>query len=372
MRAARKLWAQLVKEKFAPNSEKSLLLRTHCQTSGWSLQASDPYNNIVRTTIEAMAAVLGGTQSLHTNSFDEAVSLPTPLSSHIARNTQLILQEESMITKVVDPLGGSYYIEALTDDISIQALNLINEIEEMGGMAAAVASGMPKLKIEEAALRKQAAIDSGTETIVGLNKFISAKDQELQNEKIDILTIDNSAVRAKQLKRLAEVRQKRDDSVVKKCLDDLSEAAKQDDQISREKENNLLELAVRAARARCTVGEITAALTKVFTRYQPKTTLLSGAYKSAYSTGSSSSSAQDEILKTVKMAEEFAARNGRRPRILIAKIGQDGHDRGAKVIASSFADLGFDVDIGPLFQVHSHFPFYLSMCTHFMCRRLKK
>lgn len=337
MRAARRLWATLVKDKFDPKSQRSLLLRTHCQTSGWSLTALDPYNNIIRTTVEAMAAVLGGTQSLHTNSFDEAVSLPTDFSSHLARNTQLILQEEAMLPKIVDPWGGSYFMESLTSQLEERARALIEEIEGMGGMAVAVASGMPKQRIEEAALIKQAAIDSGSLPIVGVNKYKN-KSSDSDGNKVDPLRIDNSAVLLKQLDKLKKVKESRDKKAVETVLNSLKQAA------ATGKEN-LLKICVEAARLRCSVGEISSALESVFTRYQPKSTLLTGTYTK------SASPNDKEISETVAACEEFAKRKGRRPRILVAKIGQDGHDRGAKVIASSFADLGFDVEIGPLFQV---------------------
>ena len=336
MRAARRLWATLVKEKFQPQSEKSLLLRTHCQTSGWSLTAADPFNNVVRTTVEAMAAVLGGTQSLHTNSFDEAVSLPTPFSAHLARNTQLILQEEAMLPKIVDPWGGSYFMESLTAEIEERARKLIDEIEGMGGMAKAVASGMPKQRIEEAALLKQSLIDSGVITIIGVNKH--KPEAQIKTDSVQPLKIDNSAVLANQLNRLKAVKQSRDNAKVKAALDDIVTAAKST--------SNLLQVCVEAARVRCTVGEISSALESVFTRFTPKSTLLTGTYKSTLNSDN-----DQEISRTVKMCDEFASKHGRRPRILVAKIGQDGHDRGAKVIASSFADMGFDVEIGPLFQV---------------------
>lgn len=337
LRAARRLWAELVTEKFKPRSVKSTMLRTHCQTSGWSLTEKDPYNNVIRTTIEAMASVFGGTQSLHTNSLDEAVGLPTDFSARIARNTQLIMQEEAMLPRVVDPLGGSYLIESLTEELCQAARGTIEEIEAMGGMSVAVASGMPKLRIEEAATRRQARIDSGEETIVGVNKYM-AKSGSSDLGKVEVLSIDNSQVRKKQIERLAMVKKSRDQKAVKAALSALTEAAKSG-------KGNLLELSIEAAKARCTVGEITEAMETIFGRYQPKSSVVSGAYKSAFdSTGS------DEIKKTIEAADGFAKRHGRRPRILVAKIGQDGHDRGAKVISSSFSDLGFDVDIGPLFQ----------------------
>ncbi len=335
LRAARKLWATLIKEKFDPKNMKSTMLRTHCQTSGWSLTEKEPYNNVVRTTIEAMAAVFGGTQSLHTNSLDEAVALPTDFSARIARNTQLIMQEEAMLPKVIDPFGGAYMMESLTQDIHDKALEIINEIEEMGGMSMAVASGMPKLRIEEAATRRQARIDSGQEVIVGVNKYVS---KEKNDVKVDILSINNSAVRKTQIDRLKKVKKQRKQAEVYSALNALTVAAKSG-------KENLLALTIEAAKVRCTVGEITSSLESVYGRYEPKSTIVSGAYISSYE-----SADQEEIELTLLTSEEFSKKHGRRPRILVAKVGQDGHDRGAKVIASSFADLGFDVDIGPLFQ----------------------
>lgn len=332
MRAARRLWAHLVRAKFGPKNPKSLQLRTHCQTSGWSLTEKDPYNNVVRTTIEAMAAVFGGTQSLHTNSLDEAVALPTEFSARIARNTQLILQEESGIPKVVDPWAGSFMMESLTEQIYQAARALIEQVEEMGGMAKAVASGMPKLRIEEAATQRQARIDSGQETIVGVNKYQSGIKDNVQ-----VLSIDNASVRKSQLQRLAAVKSSRDAAKANKCLERLRTVAQHDS-------GNLVEASVEAAMARCTVGEISQALEDVWGRYQPSTSVVSGVYKSAYGED------QSEITDTIRHAESFMKKHGRRPRILVAKLGQDGHDRGAKMIASAFADLGFDVDIGPLFQ----------------------
>ncbi|RKP11024.1 methylmalonyl-coenzyme A mutase-like protein [Thamnocephalis sphaerospora] len=325
MRAARRLWAHLVKEKFQPKNPKSLLLRTHSQTSGWSLTEQDPYNNIIRTTVEAMAATLGGTQSLHTNAYDEAVGLPTETSARIARNTQLILQEEAMIPKVADPWGGSYMMESLTDQVYTAARALIEEIEEMGGMAKAVASGMPKLRIEESAARRQARIDSGQETIVGVNKYRLEKETP-----IEVLAIDNTAVRQSQINRITKMKQERDSQKAESALSKLTECA-------RTGEGNLLDLAIQAARTRCTVGEISEALEKVWGRHEPVTRVVSGAYKSEYGE-------HDEIQETLNVVEKFAQEHGRRPRLLVAKMGQDGHDRGAKVVASGFADLGFDVD----------------------------
>lgn len=340
LRAARKLWARMIKEKFNPKDEKSLMLRTHCQTSGWSLTAQDPLNNVVRTTIEAMAAVFGGTQSLHTNSYDEAVSLPTDTAARIARNTQLILQEETDITHTVDPLGGSYVIEHLTDKLVDEATKMIEEIENMGGMAKALEKGIPKLRIEEAAARKQAGIDSGDVTIVGVNKYKLAKE-----DPIDILDIDNTAVREGQIARLEEIRDKRDSDAVNSALIALSEAAKIEDVTSKENPDahNLLALAINAARARATVGEISDALESVWGRHRASTQTVSGVYENMYSK-------KDEYGAVKTAVEEFAKSNGRRPRILVVKMGQDGHDRGAKVVATAFADMGFDVDMGPLFS----------------------
>ncbi len=329
LRAARQMWAKIMKGLGAKKQE-SLVLRTHCQTSGVSLTEQDPYNNVVRTAYEAMAAVLGGTQSLHTNSFDEAIALPTETSARIARNTQLILQTETKVTHVVDPLGGSYYVEALTAALATHAQGLIDEVEAMGGMTKAVASGWPKLKIEEAAARRQAAIDRGEEVIVGVNKF------RLENESpVDIRDIDNDKVRAQQLSRLQKVKGTRDQAKTDAALKALTEGAKGT--------ANLLALAIEAARARATVGEISDAMEKAFGRHQAETKSISGVYGAAYE--------GDEGFARIRAeVEQFAKDEGRRPRILVAKMGQDGHDRGAKVIATAFADLGFDVDVGPLFQ----------------------
>jgi methylmalonyl-CoA mutase len=331
LRAARLLWATLMAEKFAPEDSRSLMLRTHCQTSGVSLTAKDPYNNIMRTTVEAMAAALGGTQSLHTNSFDEALALPTEFSARIARNTQLVLQEETGITKVVDPLAGSYYVESLTNELATEARKLIDEVEEMGGMTKAVESGMPKLRIEEASALRQVRIDRGEEVIVGVNKY-----QLAEEPPIDILDIDNTAVREAQIRRLAEVRGSRDEAECSNALDALTKAAE-------EGSGNLLALAVDAARVRATVGEISDALEKIYSRHRAVTHSIAGVYGSAYEGDGSFESIQREV-------EDFARAEGRRPRMLVCKLGQDGHDRGAKVIATAFADIGFDVDIGPLFQ----------------------
>ena len=331
LRAARLLWANLMAEKFSPGNERSLMLRTHCQTSGVSLTARDPYNNIMRTTVEAMAAALGGTQSLHTNSFDEALALPTEFSARIARNTQLVLKEETGITRVVDPLAGSYYVERLTADLAAEARGLIDEVEEMGGMTRAVESGMPKMRIEEAAARRQARIDRGEEVIVGVNKYRPEKE-----EPVAIRDIDNTAVREAQVKRIERVRESRDEDACRETLAALTRAA--DDGTG-----NLLALAIDAARARATVGEISDALEEIYGRYRAMTHSISGVYGAAYAD-------DDEFAATQKRVEAFAKAEGRRPRMLVSKLGQDGHDRGARVIATGFADLGFDVDIGPLFQ----------------------
>ena len=331
LRAARLLWATLLEEKFSPKDQRSLMLRTHCQTSGVSLTAKDPYNNIMRTTVEAMAAVLGGTQSLHTNSFDEALALPTEFSARIARNTQLVLREETGITRVVDPLAGSYYVESLTGELVAEARRMIDEVEEMGGMTRAVETGMPKMRIEEASALRQARIDRGEEVIVGVNRY-----QLEQEPPVDILDIDNTAVREAQINRLKNVRDSRDDAACMKALDALTRAAS-------EENGNLLALSVDAARARATVGEISDALEKVYSRHRAVTHSISGVYGSAYEN-------DDDYASIQKAVQDFAKVEGRRPRMLVCKLGQDGHDRGAKVIATAFADIGFDVDIGPLFQ----------------------
>ena len=330
MRAARGLWHRIMKE-FAPKQAKSSILRTHCQTSGWTLTAQDPYNNVVRTTIEAMAAVFGGTQSLHTNALDEAIALPTEFSARIARNTQLVIQEETHITSIVDPWAGSYAMEALTQQMADAAWTLIEEIEAMGGMTQAVQSGWAKLKIEASAAEKQARIDSGLDVIVGVNKY--KLDAEAP---IDTLAIDNHAVRENQVKRLQAIRASRDDVAVRGALGALTEAAKSG-------EGNLLELSIRAVRLRATVGEISDALEAAWGRHRADTQKVSGVYAAAYDSAEGWEQLKREIA-------DFAGKEGRRPRVLIAKLGQDGHDRGAKVVASAFADLGFDVDIGPLFQ----------------------
>jgi methylmalonyl-CoA mutase len=330
LRAARLLWARLIAP-FNPKNPQSLALRTHCQTSGVSLTEQDPYNNIVRTTIEALAAVLGGTQSLHTNSFDEALALPTPFSAKIARNTQLILAEESGVSHVVDPLGGSYYLESLTHSLASAAASLIAEVEGLGGMTKAVESGMPKLRIEESAARRQARIDRGEEVIVGVNKYKTETP-----ETVDILDVDNARVREQQVARLHEIRRTRDQKRVAAALAALTEAAGHGT-------GNLLDLAIAATRARATVGEISDALEQVFTRHRATTRSVSGVYGALYEGDEGYRRIQREV-------EAFAKSEGRRPRMLVVKLGQDGHDRGAKVIATAFADIGFDVDVGPLFQ----------------------
>ena len=329
LRAARVLWHRVMSE-FEPKKAGSLMLRTHCQTSGVSLTEQDPYNNVVRTTIEALAAVLGGTQSLHTNSFDEALGLPTDFSARIARNTQLIIAEESGVTSTVDPLGGSYYIESLTQSLVDEAWQLICEVEELGGMTKAVESGMPKLRIEESAARKQARIDRREDIVVGVNKYVPENV-----EMVDVLDIDNTKVREEQLAKLATVRANRDDAACAAALAALTEGAKTD--------GNLLALAVEAARARATLGEISDAMEEVFGRHKAEVRTIAGVYAKAYEGDEDFTALQSEI-------EAFAKTEGRRPRMLVAKMGQDGHDRGAKVIATAFADLGFDVDMGPLFQ----------------------
>jgi methylmalonyl-CoA mutase len=330
MRAGRYIWAKMMKA-LSPQNEKSMALRTHSQTSGWSLTEQDPFNNVTRTLIEAHAAAMGHTQSLHTNALDEAIALPTDFSARIARNTQLFLQEETGITHVIDPWGGSYYVEALTDELIKRAWEHIEEIEELGGMAKAIETGLPKMKIEEAAAKRQAKIDSGEEMIIGVNSYRVEKE-----EAIEILDIDNTAVRLKQIEKLADLKLNRDEEEVKRTLEALTKGAETG-------EGNLLELAVDAARARATIGEISDAIELVAGRHKAIIRSISGVYSSAFSN-------EEEIKEVQRMTDEFLENEGRRPRILIAKMGQDGHDRGAKVIATAFADLGFDVDIGPLFQ----------------------
>jgi methylmalonyl-CoA mutase len=330
MRAARLLWSKIVKD-FNPKNPKSMALRTHCQTSGWSLTEQDPYNNVTRTCIEAMAAVLGGTQSLHTNSLDEAIALPTDFSAGIARNTQLFIEKQTGITKVVDPFGGAYYVESLTAELAEKAWELIQEVEQLGGMTKAIEAGIPKMRIEQAAAAKQARIDSGREVIVGVNKY-----QTNEKPDFEILEVDNTAVRNEQIARLQQLKAKRNNLEVEAALNTLTECAQTG-------EGNLLEFAIDAARKRATLGEISFALEKVFGRYKATIRSISGVYSGEMKDNSS-------FEEVRKLADKFASLDGRRPRILIAKMGQDGHDRGAKVIATSFADLGFDVDIGPLFQ----------------------
>ena len=331
LRAARLLWDELMSQ-FAPRNPQSRMLRTHCQTSGWSLTEQDPYNNVVRTAIEAMAAVFGGTQSLHTNAFDEAIGLPTDFSARIARNTQLIIQEETGVTDVVDPWGGSYLMERLTHDLADKARELMREVEELGGMAKAIEQGIPKLRIEESAARKQARIDRGQDVIVGVNKYRLQKD----DSAYDVLDIDNAAVRESQIARLQSLKASRDGAKVEQTLEALREAA-------RIGEGNLLALSVEAMRARATLGEVSSALEDVWGRHQAEVQTLSGVYAQGYE-------GVDEFAALQAEIDAFAEAEGRRPRILVAKMGQDGHDRGAKVIATGFADLGFDVDVSPLFQ----------------------
>jgi methylmalonyl-CoA mutase len=331
MRAARLLWAKLIKQ-FGPSNPKSMNLRTHSQTSGWSLTAQDVYNNVIRTCIEAMASTQGHTQSLHTNALDEALALPTDFSARISRNTQLLLQQESQTTKVIDPWGGSYYVERLTRKLAERAWEHIQEVEETGGMAKAIEAGIPKMRIEEAAARTQARIDSGRQTVVGVNKYRLEEE-----EQVDVLKVDNTAVREQQIKQLEQLRAERDGAAVSEKLDALTKAADSG-------QGNLLELAVDAARHKATVGEISEALEKVWGRHKAEIKAISGVY------GGEVKKAAGSMEMVEKLIAEFEKREGRRPRILIAKMGQDGHDRGQKVIASAFADLGFDVDIGPLFQ----------------------
>ena len=330
MRAGRMLWAKIVKQ-FNPKSEKSMALRTHCQTSGWSLTEQDPFNNVTRTCVEALAAVMGHTQSLHTNALDEAIALPTDFSARIARNTQLFLQNETNICKVVDPWAGSYYVETLTNELVNKAWELIEEVESLGGMAKAIETGIPKMRIEEAAARKQARIDGGKDIIVGVNLY-----QTDEKTTIEILDVDNNKVRIQQLERLAKLKAERDNAQVEEALKAITESAKTG-------KGNLLELAINAARLRCSLGEISYALEKVYGRYKANIKSISGVY-------SKEISMDKHFLKAKELANKFAELDGRRPRIMIAKMGQDGHDRGAKVISTSFADMGFDVDIGPLFQ----------------------
>eukprot|EP01038_Epipyxis_sp_PR26KG_P009920 gene9920-13343_t len=347
LRAARQIWAKVMKEKFHAKNPKSLLLRTHCQTSGYSLTEQDPYNNIIRTTVEAMAAVMGGTQSLHTNAFDEALGLPTEFSARLARNTQLILQEETSITQVADPWGGSYMMESLTNELVDQATKIIDEIEGIGGMSKAIESGMAKLRIEESATRKQARIDSGVDVVVGVNKYRLDKQ-----DPIDVLRIDNTQVRASQIHRIQQTKANRNEAKVQLCLEKLTNAAKigqSKDDLSND--SNLLYLAVEAARNRATLGEISLALENVYGRHVASTQVVQGAYQSSFNSSSNdNNNEEDEYKSVLSEVEAFSQREGRRPRMLVAKMGQDGHDRGAKVIASGFSDLGYDVDVGPLFS----------------------
>jgi len=333
MRAARYMWSEIVSQ-FNPKNKKSLALRTHCQTSGVSLVEQDAYNNIVRTTIEAMAAVMGGTQSLHTNSFDEALALPTSFSARIARNTQLILAEETGINNVIDPLAGSYYLESLTSEMISEANKLIDEIDEVGGMVKAIEMGIPKMRIEESSAKKQARVDSEEEIVVGVNKYKPTEKQD-----INILSIDNDEVRTRQVSNLKKLKGSRDNKVVNKYLDKIETSAKDDSQ-------NLLEICIEAAKNKCTVGEMTSAMEKVFGRHTLSTKTISGIYSKTIKKSEKISSINDHI-------EKFIEKNGRRPRMLVVKMGQDGHDRGAKLIATAFSDLGFDVDVGPLFQTPS-------------------
>jgi methylmalonyl-CoA mutase len=330
LRAGRIIWASLLKQ-FSPKNKKSLSLRTHCQTSGWSLTEQDPFNNVARTCIEALAAAFGGTQSLHTNALDEAIALPTDFSARIARNTQIYLQKEIGITSFIDPCHNSYFIESLTQELIEKANKLINEVEELGGMSKEIETGIPKLRIEEAAAKKQARIDSGKDNIIGLNLFKSEEDIEL-----DTLDVDNNKVRDSQVLKLKEIKEKRNNKQVAELLDELENSAKNEN-------GNLLEICVRCAEARCTLGEISFALEKVYNRYTAKIKSISGVY-------SNEAKMDKDFIESKKLIEDFSALEGRRPRIMIAKMGQDGHDRGAKIISSSFADIGFDVDIGPLFQ----------------------
>jgi methylmalonyl-CoA mutase len=331
MRAARLLWSELISQ-FEPEDPRSSMLRTHCQTSGASLTEQDPMNNVIRTTIEAMAAVFGGTQSLHTNAYDEALGLPTDATARVARNTQLILQEETGIPHVIDPWGGSYFMESLTASVAAEARRVIREVEELGGMTRAIVQGMPKLRIEECAARRQARIDRGDDVIVGVNRYRLDEEPEL-----DVLDIDNEQVRQAQLRRLEEIRRSRDAAAVERALARLREVAES-------QQGNLLEAAVEAARARATVGEISEALEQVYTRYRADVHSVSGVYRSVYE-------GDEEFDSVLREVQSFAESAGRRPRMLVVKLGQDGHDRGMKVIATAFADLGFDVDVGPLFQV---------------------
>ena len=329
LRAARTLWAKIMKD-FGAKNERSLILRTHCQTSGVSLTEKDPYNNIIRTSYEALSAILGGTQSLHTNSFDEAIALPTDESARIARNTQLILQNETGVTKTVDPLAGSYFVENLTEELSKKAWDIITEIEELGGMTKAVKAGIPKLKIEESATKKQAKVDSGSRVVVGVNKYKNPKEPS-----VDVRVIDNNRVRDDQIKKIQAIKKSRDTKAVEKALTNLTNAAKD--------ETNLLIPCIEAIKLRATVGEVSKALEQVYGRHFAKSLSVSGVYGKHFE-------GDEEFMKVESKIKEFENLNGRRPRVLVVKMGQDGHDRGAKIVATSFADMGFDVDMGPLFQ----------------------
>jgi len=346
LRAARRLWSTLVEKHFQPKDSRSLLLRTHCQTSGYSLTEQQPLNNVIRTTIEALAAVQGGTQSLHTNSYDEATGLPTIQTARVARNTQLILQEEAGVCDVADPWGGSYMMESLTDELADKAMGIISEVEAAGGMTAYINSGMAKLRIEESATKKQGRIDSGQDVIVGVNKYrLDTKDEE--GERQEVLQIDNSEVRKKQIDSLMKLKESRNTNEVNAALAAIEASAKLNTSSSKgDDPNNLMALCIEAARVRCTLGEISQAIENAWGRHVPSATIVQGAYGASF-TKNDNESEYDHVLSEVK---KFEDREGRRPRILVAKMGQDGHDRGAKVIASGFSDLGFDVDIGPLFQ----------------------
>jgi methylmalonyl-CoA mutase len=363
MRAARRLWATLVQEKFAPKNPKSLLLRTHCQTSGYSLTEAQPMTNVIRTTIEALAAVLGGTQSLHTNSYDEAVGLPTEASARIARNTQLVLQHETGICHIADPFGGSYMMETLTDELEQKAREILLEVEQMGGMTQYITSGAAKSRIELAATRKQARIDSGQEILVGVNKYRldddpagdKASSSHHGEPSLDVLQIDNTAVRQEQVERIQRVKANRDEAAVQMALANLrASASLQNVNTATDVDGqNLLTLSVEAARVRCTLGEISWALEQAWGRHTPTSSVVQGAYAASYQHNKNPAKEQqqaDDYEMIRSQVRQFDERHGRRPRILVAKMGQDGHDRGAKVIASGFSDLGFDVDIGPLFQ----------------------
>lgn len=348
MRAARRLWADLVKERFNPKNQKSLLLRTHSQTSGYSLTEAQPMNNIIRTTIEAMASVLGGTQSLHTNAYDEAVGLPTASSARVARNTQLIIQEETGICDVADPFGGSYMIESMTDELYEKALSIIKEVDESGGMTQYINNGSAKLRIEESATRKQGRIDSGQEVVVGVNKYSLSKEDEAK-EAIEVLQIDNTKVREEQIERLKQLRTDRDEEKVQKILSRLETSACLGRSTSRgDDPDNLLGLCIDAAAARATLGEMSLALENAWGRHVASTSVVQGAYSSSFA--SDNEDTNTEYADLLARVEAFAEKEGRRPRMLVAKMGQDGHDRGAKVIASGFSDIGFDVDMGALFQ----------------------